>query len=198
MTLWYLSHPEVAIDPAVAVPEWGLSPVGRRRLARVASRAPWRDASRVVSSAETKAQEAAALIAAASGVAVEVRAETGEIDRSAAGFLPPDEFEGVADAFFARPTASVRGWERAVDAQARVVAALADLLGERGASDADVVVVGHGGVGTLWACHLAGTPIDRVWDQTGQGNVQAVDRSSGTVLHRWRPLEEVTGRVVPP
>ena len=34
----------------------------------------------------------------------------------------------MADAFFAKPEESVRGWERAVDAQARVAAAVDDIL----------------------------------------------------------------------
>ena len=44
-----------------------------------------------------------------------------ENDRSATGFLEPSEFERVADEFFARPTVSIGGWERAIDAQKRIV-----------------------------------------------------------------------------
>ena len=47
----------------------------------------------------------------------------GENDRSATGFLPREEFWATADLFFAHPTESIRGWERAIDAQARIVAA---------------------------------------------------------------------------
>lgn len=194
-TLWYVSHPEVAIDPAVPIPQWGLSAVGRARAKHLAGR-PWLAAvTRVVSSAEAKAVETATVLARGRGLRVEVRPPTHENDRSATGFLPPAEFEQVADVFFAHPTESVRGWERAVDAQARIVAALADLVGPSAAPDegGDVVVVGHGAVGTLWACHLAGAPIDRSWDQPGAGSVLAVDRPTATLRHRWRPLEQVVG-----
>ena len=190
MTLWYLSHPEVVIDPQVPVPEWGLSAVGRARVERAAALRPWRPVARIVCSAETKAVETAQILAAASGATVEVRPDTGENDRSATGFVPPDEFERVADAFFARPQESVRGWETAAAAQTRITGALADLLTRD--DPTDLVVVGHGGVGTLWACHLAGAPIARAWDQAGAGHVLAVDRGRGRLLHRWRPLEEVT------
>ena len=125
---------------------------------------------------------------AALGIGVERRAETGEIDRSAAGFLPPAEFEAVADACFAVPTERARGWERAVDAQQRIVDALADLLADDGPGD--IAVVGHGGVGTLWYCHLAGVPIARRWDQPGQGHVFTVDRATGRPVHHWRPIDE--------
>ncbi|QYG95514.1 histidine phosphatase family protein [Iamia sp. SCSIO 61187] len=185
-TLWYVSHPEVAIDPDVPVPRWGLSAVGRRR-AEALAREPWLGGvRRIIASAEAKAVETAELLAAARGLPVEVRPDTGENDRSATGFVPPDEFERLADAFFARPEESVAGWERAADAQARIVAALADLVGPAADGGGDVVVIGHGAVGTLWSCHLAGDPIDRRWDQPGPGHLFAVDLPTARLLHRWQ------------
>ena len=44
---------------------------------------------------------------------VEVRPDIHENDRSAPGYLPREEFEAVADTFFADLDASVRGWETA-------------------------------------------------------------------------------------
>ena len=148
---------------------------------------PWvTDVGRIVSSAERKALDTAGLLAEQLGLPVEVRPDTGEIDRSAAGFLPPEEFEAVADACFAEPMVSARGWERAVDAQARVAASLADLLTGSGP---DVVVVGHGGVGTFWYCHLAGLPIERRLDQPGQGHYFTVE--DGRPRHHWRPIDQL-------
>jgi broad specificity phosphatase PhoE len=71
-----------------------------------------------------------------------------------------------------------------VDAQARVVAALDDLLALDDARH-DVAVIGHGGVGTLWWCHLAAESIDRRWDQPGQGHFFTVERASRRPLHHW-------------
>lgn len=64
----------------------------------------------VWSSAEAKAIEAAGILAARLGVGVNVDEDLGENDRTATGFLPPDEFETVVDAFFAEPEKSIRGW----------------------------------------------------------------------------------------
>jgi broad specificity phosphatase PhoE len=186
----YLTHPQVQVDPAVPVERWSLSPTGRARVLAMLDQSWVARIGRVVSSPEPKAVEAAELLAARVGVAVEVREGTGEIDRSAAGFLPPDEFERVADACFARPEESVRGWERAVDAQWRIVDALADLFSGGGDADiTDIAVVGHGGVGTFWYCHLAGIPINRASDQPGQGHRFAVDRVSRRPAHAWRPID---------
>ena len=112
-----------------------------------------------------------------------------ENDRSATGYLKPDAFERMADAFFARPMENVSGWERAVDAQARIVGAVEAVLA--GALPAgDVLFVGHGAVGTLLMCHLMGAPISRAHDQpAGGGNVVAFDRDTRALLHGWRPLE---------
>ena len=185
--LRYITHPQVAIDPDVAVDRWRLSDDGRRRAAELLAQ-PWvATLARVISSEEPKALETAQLLADRLGLAVERRPDTGELDRTASGYLPPAEFELVADACFADPGSSARGWERAVDAQRRIVRALADVLDDDGRGD--VAVIGHGGVGTLWYCHLAGVPIDRRWDQPGQGHYFTVDRSTCRPLHLWRPID---------
>lgn len=185
----YLSHPQVAIDPAVPVPRWGLSPVGAARAA-AAARLPWAARiGRIVSSDELKAVETAAAFSAALGVETEVRDGLHENDRSATGYLPPPAFEAMADRFFANPTVSQEGWERAVDAQARIVAGVEALIAEDRAAGrtGDLLVVGHGGVGTLLLCHVAGWPIARLRDQPpGGGNRYAFDRDSRVLVEpRW-------------
>lgn len=188
MIVRYLTHPQVEIDAAVAVERWGLNDVGRRRVADLVASSGLAGTSVVVSSSETKAIETAAPIAAAIGVKHLIRDAMHENDRSATGFLPPAEFEQVADQFFATPDKSVRGWERAVDAQARIVRETKAALAE--APEGDVLLVGHGAVGTLLMCHLAGWAIERSRDQPGGGgNVFAFDRDSLRLLHGWAPME---------
>jgi broad specificity phosphatase PhoE len=175
------------VDPATPVARWGLSTAGFARARRMLAQ-PWTDeVDRIVSSDEVKAVETAELLAECTGLPVEVRPGIGENDRTATGFLPPEEFDATADRFFAEPEASVRGWERAVDAQARVVAALADLLDPD--DDRTTVVVGHGGVGTLWYCWLTGHAIDRRHDQPDQGHYFTVEVSTRQVRHAWRPID---------
>ena len=185
----YVTHPQVVVDPQVPIERWGLSPTG---LARVEAllRQPWMaQVGRIVCSGETKARRTAELLAERRGLQVEVRPDTGENDRSATGFLLPEEFERTADEFFARPEVSVRGWERAIDAQRRIVGALADLLDAPSAER--TVVVGHGGVGTLWCCHLLGRPITRELDQPGQGHYVTVDVDRCELLHPWRAIDDL-------
>ncbi|MEM7322728.1 MAG: histidine phosphatase family protein [Actinomycetota bacterium] len=184
--LRYISHPEVVIDGAVPVARWSLTAHGRSRAEAAATR-PWvRSLTRLICSDETKAVEAATAIAARNGLIPEVRPGTGEIDRSATGFVPEPAYSDVSAAFFANPERSPHGWERAVDGQTRIRSALADVLVD-GAGD--VAVVGHGGVGTLLWCHLAGLEIAERYDQPFAGHVWTYDRATATVVHPWLPLD---------
>ncbi len=185
-TVFFVSHPEVVIDPARPVPRWHLSPIGIERMRAFAASLDEAPPGSVWASSETKAIEAAGILAGRFGLPVLVREGLGENDRSATGYLPPDEFERVADLFFARPEESVRGWERACDAQDRVVETARGILTE--APPGAVALVAHGGVGTLLLCHLLGRPIARDLDPPFQGNVFAYRRSDGSVLHGWKPI----------
>lgn len=187
-TLVYVTHPQVQVDASVPVPEWGLSDIGRVRAIAMLDQ-PWVGAiRRIVSSAERKAVETAEILARHLRLAVEVRQRMHENDRSATGFLPPPEFEAVADQFFANPYGSIRGWERAIDAQNRIVSEVDTVLATRQAGD--IAVVGHGGVGTLLLLSLSGREISREPDQPpGGGNYFAFDIGARQVIHGWRPID---------
>lgn len=198
-TIRYLTHPQVVIDPAVEITRWPLNPQGRAR-AEALARTPGVLAAttRIISSDETKAVDTAAPLAAALGLTVEIRPRMHENDRAATGFLPPEEFERVADAFFAHPRDSVRGWETAAAAQARIVAEVeACLVGHTGG---DVLFVGHGAVGTLLFCALSGLPIDRKHDQrAGGGCWFGFDMNHRMPAHGWHPMETLSQIIgIPP
>lgn len=190
----YITHPQVRIDPDVPVPRWGLSDIGRER-AMVTGALPWvKRLGRIVSSDETKAIETAEILASAAGITIEIDERGHENDRSATGFLPPPEFEKAADWFFAHPEESFHSWERAVDAQARIVSVVARVLADHDPT-VPIAFVGHGGVGTLLRCHLGGMPIARSHDQTGGGggNLYAFGLSDRKLLTGWVPMEHWQG-----
>src|SRR5471030_1535197 len=180
----YLTHPQVNIDPTVPVPSWGLSAVGRGRTEELANTMWLSGTTQIVSSGERKAIETAEIIAGKLNVGVEVREAMHENDRSATGFLAPDKFEALANQLFAQPFVSVQGWERAIDAQSRIVREIEHVLTQSRAGD--VLVVGHGAVGTLLFCHYSGFAIDRAYDQpAGGGCCFALVKSERRVLHPW-------------
>ncbi|SMD16998.1 histidine phosphatase family protein [Rhizobium sp. RU36D] len=189
----YITHPQVAIDPDVPVPQWGLSDLGRARTIETAL-LPWvSNLKRIVSSAEVKAVETADILAKAAGIPFETVDVMHENDRSATGFLPPPEFEKAADWFFAHPHESFKGWERAIDAQARIVSAVMSTLGDHDRAS-PIAFVGHGGVGTLLKCHLEKRPASRAYDQPGGGgNLFAFSLADHSVLCDWTPMETWRG-----
>jgi len=188
----YLTHPQVKIDPAVPITSWGLSDVGRTRTETLASTAWLSGTTQIISSGERKAIETAEIIGRESNVTIEVREAMHENDRSATGFLPPDEFEAVTNQFFAQPLVSIRGWERAIDAQLRIVREVEHVLARN--RPGDVLFVGHGAVGTLLFCHYCGLAIDRTYDQpAGGGHYFAFVKDGRRVLHPWRRMESLGG-----
>ncbi|MFJ3321723.1 histidine phosphatase family protein [Curtobacterium sp. NPDC086286] len=184
MPSFFLTHAEVVVDPARPIESWGLSPDGRARAAGAAAVAWGPGVQRIVSSTEQKAVDTAAILAEAVGLVHSTDAALGEIDRSATGYLPPPEFDGVVDAFFATPEDSVRGWERAVDAQDRIVRAV------RALTDAgDVTIVSHGAVGALLLADLRGVPVTRALDQPGMGSVFSFDPGTWRATSGWARVE---------
>jgi broad specificity phosphatase PhoE len=186
----YITHPQVLIDPTVPVPQWGLSELGTARARETAGHEWVAQIGRFVSSDETKAEETAAILAA--GRKVEILARSGENDRSATGFLLPDAFEAAADWFFAHPLESFRGWERAADAQARIVSAVTGILDAHDPA-IPIAFVGHGGVGTLLKCHLAGVPIARHDQPAGGGNLFAFSLADRSLACDWTAMETWRG-----
>jgi broad specificity phosphatase PhoE len=188
----YITHPQVKIDPSVPVPKWVLSETGEARV-RTAARSKWaKQLRRVVSSDEIKAIQTAEILAAAAEVTIEIGHGMHENDRSATGFLPPAEFDKAADWFFAHPEESFRGWERAIDAQARIVSAVETILDDHDPT-VPIAFVGHGGVGTLLKCHLTGDPISRSKDQPGGGNLYWFSLAERRLSCDWTPIEDWQG-----
>jgi broad specificity phosphatase PhoE len=186
----FITHPNVVIDPAVPVPRWPLSEQGRARM-HAGLRQPWvRDVTTVHCSAEQKAIDGAVILAQHLGLDYTAHDVLGENDRSATGFLPSHEFERVADVFFAEPAVSVRGWERALDAQRRIVAAV-QAIDRSDATPGPLALVSHGAVGALLQCWLAGQPISRRWDQpaNGGGNWFAFTLEPRALLSPWSAID---------
>jgi broad specificity phosphatase PhoE len=189
-SVFFITHPEVVIDRQMPVTQWPLSPLGRARM-RAALGKPWvRGIRRIHASTERKATDAAGILAGGLGLEFSTLAALGENDRSATGYLPLHEFERTADAFFAEPELSVRGWERAVDAQRRIVGATQAVLADPPPTG-DIAIVAHGAVGALLICALEAVPISRTHDQPpgGGGFYFAFDLQSRLLRHGWLAID---------
>ena len=181
-----ISHPEVAVTSDVPITEWGLSDIGRQRARKFASSKTLTDVGAIWSSTERKALETATLLATLHGHIVQSDPRLCENNRSATGYLPPAQFEAAADAFFAAPDRSFRGWETANAAQRRIVDAVTSIVSRH--QGGDLALVSHGAVGTLLWCQLSGEPISRRFDQPGQGHYWTADLESLRPDRGWRSI----------
>lgn len=188
--VYFISHPEVVVDRAVPVPDWGLSDKGLARLEKMLEQ-PWlKNITAVFSSNENKSIIAAERIGKHLNLDVQKIEGLGEMDRSATGMLEPAEFEIVVNEAFANPQQSIRGWERLVDAQTRIVKAVDEAIAASGESG-DIAIVSHGGVGTLLICKLKNIPITRTEDQQGQGHFFKFDVATKELVYVWRKIDEL-------
>jgi broad specificity phosphatase PhoE len=188
--IYFITHPDVVIDPTIPVPQWPLSARGRSRMQRLLSRDWIPQVEAIYCSTEQKAIDGAAMLSEATGVPFHAVTKLGENDRSATGYLPPVEFDATVEAFFAYPSESVRGWERAEVAQARIVRAITRIA-QTTPGSGPIVVVSHGGVGILLLCYLKGQPIARTEEQPGRsgGNYFLFHFPEGRLIHGWKPID---------
>lgn len=188
--LIFATHPEVVVDPRTPVPDWGLSAVGQARMSAFAVSEPCLTVARIWASPERKAQEAAEIAAVALALSVETDAGLAEIDREAVGFVAEPRFSALRDRFFAEPERSPDGWERAVDAQKRILEALSRVEAATTDAAGDVLVVSHGAVGALTLAARRGAPISVSLDQPRQGCWFAYRRPDGGGAEAWREMPD--------
>ena len=191
MRVVFVTHPEVIIDPAIPVPDWKLSPIGRERMRVFCHRPDVASIAHVYASDERKALDCAEIIRETHGLDFTITPSLGENDRSSTGYVAPPQFWAIVDRFFAEPSTSILGWERAADAQERIRGAVKDcILAHRNVGDGDICIISHGGVGTLLLCDLLGEPISRRHAQpiAGGGCFFVFDGHTGTLEHRWRDI----------
>jgi broad specificity phosphatase PhoE len=187
---YFITHPNVVISADVPVAQWPLSETGVRRMRKGLTQ-PWiKDVTAVYCSIEQKAIDGARILAVHLAVPFTSIKALGENDRSSTGYLPSAEFELVADEFFAHADISVRGWERAIDAQHRIRTAVDELIASD-ASSGHIAIVSHGAVGTLLYCSLSRLPIDRQWDQppNGGGNYFPFSLVPREIHSWWKPFD---------
>ncbi|MDO8322643.1 MAG: histidine phosphatase family protein [Phenylobacterium sp.] len=189
--IYYLTHPQVVIDPAVPVPHWPLTEVGRRRAGMFADTLAGGSVTAVWSSDEQKALDGGAIIAGRLGVPHRIDPDLGENDRSATGYIAPPEFWEVVAEFFGKPDESVRGWETARHAQDRIVNAMQRLARDE-PTRGDIVVVAHGGVGELLMAHLQDVAIGAAEkpQHAGGGCWIEIDKDGFSLLAGWRNVPD--------
>ncbi len=189
-TIYFITHPDVDIDPNIPITDWSLSDRGMKRM-QITLTLEWvKSIQSIFCSTEKKAIDGAQVLSDYLKVPFTTLQELGENDRSATGYLPKQEFELVADQFFSEPSQSVRGWETALAAQSRVVEAIQKIVDSENTSG-PIAIVSHGAVGTLLLCQLSNRAIAREHDQpaNGGGNYFSFESDTLEVNHGWIAID---------
>lgn len=160
---------------------WPLSARGEMEAARLARWDGWRGVTRIVASAEAKAQRTAAAITVAHPhiTTLPPVAALGEVERPATWVA---DYEAAVAAFLAAPEQSPEGWETAAHARARFVTAVdACLAAHPGES---MAVVAHGLVLTLYLSSLMDGPSANLvtWRAIPFAAVALVERGTRRLL----------------
>lgn len=185
--IYFITHPEVIIDPKVPVPLWSLSEQGRERAASLLNY-PWtKEIDLLYSSEELKAHQTAEIIANNLNLEIRTNSKLGEVDRSSTGYLPEIELEKTVKEFFDNPGKSVAGWEMAEMAQKRIVQCVQNVIETNPKST--IAFVSHGMVGGLLICHFKNVPIHRRYMQHQLGSYFIYNSDDHEIAQEWREIE---------
>jgi broad specificity phosphatase PhoE len=141
--------------------EWPLSDEGRLACERFAGRLAEYRVAAILSSAEARTRETAAILAARLGLTPGVDAELNEHRREHVPYLSRPVFERAIRRLFAEPDALVFGQETALQAYTRFAGAVQRALAAH--PSGDVALVAHGTVMTLYAERQAGVEPFAFW-----------------------------------
>lgn len=146
----------------------------------------------VYSSDEQKAVDGAKILADHLELSVTIVAGLGEVDRSSTGYLPEKEHDQNGRMLFLYPTDSIDGWEKAVDAQKRMVSAVESLIADN-QTTGDLVIITHGAVGSFLNSHLKNNPIslNDTPGIPGGGGIFAFEAQSKNILYDWVNIDDV-------
>ncbi len=189
---YIITHPDVIIDPQVPVPEWPLSAAGQERMRKLFNQTWVATLGAVYCSAERKAMDGADILATHLGLSYHIVPDLGEVDRSSTGYLPRSEHDAAARELFDHPDQSIHGWETARAAQARIIGAVEAAIDRDQSNNRNLAIVSHGGVATLYLCHIKRCPISRgEIPPPGKngGYYYCFDIETKSLVHDWKPID---------
>jgi broad specificity phosphatase PhoE len=175
-----VKHARPQVDPAVSSEEWTLGPEGREAAGRLAERMRPYNFAKLFCSSEPKAGETARVIGLALERPVEEARDLFEHDRRDVPHMETREFISLVALLFKEPDRLVLGNETADEAYERFGEAVDGLIKQE---PADVAVVTHGTVISLFAQHRAKEDPFGLWRRMGLPSFIALE------IPTWRVVE---------
>ncbi|WP_321446674.1 histidine phosphatase family protein [uncultured Cohaesibacter sp.] len=193
MLVRYLIHPQSLDNASSPQSACTLDDDARVRAEALARSGLLDGTAYIFSSSHAMASQTASIIGDSLSIPPNVDAEMDESENLVTGALPQaglvDRFKRLCSAN--QPPVVAQG-EYAMDAQDRIAAAYLSAMervltsGMRG----DVLMVGHGRVGALLFCYLAGQGIGAEFTPPPAGYYFTYDWGARKMLHGWQAMEE--------
>jgi 2,3-bisphosphoglycerate-dependent phosphoglycerate mutase len=173
-------HSEPKIEPGVRSYRWHLSNHGKERCIGLAERLAAHAPDIMLSSTEPKARETAEIAADRLGIPVAVAEGLHEHERKSAPYVSAQKFRDAVEGLFARPNELVYGEETADQARERFGAAIKSVLEDH--QEANIAVVAHGTVISLFIAAAAGIDAMGLWEKIGMPSYIVLSRPDFELL----------------
>lgn len=187
--LYFSTHSDVEIVKDIPIENWHLSEKGKERF-KLFLQQPWLSSiDTIYCSSEQKALDGAKIVSEHLNKPYTEVSSIGEFDRSSTGYQPKEIFVENVKLFFGSPDISILGWETAQHTQDRIVKSFDEIINSN--DDKNILIVAHGGVGSLYLAYLLNEPINIKWNQPGNGggNYFVVDLETRKVIQQWQPID---------
>lgn len=183
--LIFITHPAVIIDPKTPIDQWSLSEKGRQEVEALGSENFWNSVDVIYSSSEPKATTVVGIVSKKRSIALPPdykRDCLGEIRNRT--FIEPSKFSVAVGEWYAHLTENPNGWESVADAQKRIVECVTSLMTKN--KGKTVVMVGHGGTGTLLLCQIKGATPSFDDDPLTTGCIAVYDWDNQKIISPWK------------
>jgi broad specificity phosphatase PhoE len=157
--VYFITHPDVIVDPNLPIPAWSLSERGKQRVRSLLVKKWVGNIGSLYCSKEKKSIDTAEIIKEHIQVNYSIIDSLGEIDRSKTGYLPPDKHLETVKLFYAFPNISINGRERAIDAQNRIIKTVQRIV-DLDFGTKEIAIISHGGIAALFLAYLSKEKID--------------------------------------
>ncbi|MCC6301027.1 MAG: histidine phosphatase family protein [Anaerolineales bacterium] len=172
------SAPEIVKN--IPAREWKLSALGQGHARELAGLLKRHAPEAIVSSAEPKARETAAILAEELGTDYRVVSNLHEHERARAPFYSHAEFQNLMNELFSAPDKLVFGEETARAALTRFDKAVELVLSAQ--EEKTIIIVSHGTVISLFVAQLTGLDGYALWQKLGLPSFVALDVQSKSLL----------------
>jgi len=184
LKLLYITHPAVKIDKNVFPHQWILSEEGRKSIQNIFKIKNINTAKYIYTSEEPKAIEVASSLSGKFSVPYETMKDLGEADRTKTPFLPQDVYMKNIKKAYESPDKSICYWETHNSVIKRNIQCLKVI--KKKWKEGLVIIVGHGGAGTLMKCYIRSKEPDFAEDPKQTGCYFVADLDKMEVIQDWK------------